>query len=428
MWSLDVWGKLSPSAFRLVLLQLMVLQNSSTVLVGRHSRSSVPESELYVVNHLILVTELAKLVIACCLEYSASDGRLLESLQMHVVGAPLDCLKIILPSLLYLVQNSLLYVALSNLSAPLFQVTYQAKLLTTALVSVVLLQRRYSIKQWVCLAALGVGVAIVVLEESESKDSNGGADSNGQSLFVGLVSVSIACLSSALAGVYIEMVLKNVTPAKAKVGDVHASESAAPSPVVESVEATPPSLWMRNIQMAFFSVCIAILQGSSLSTKDKAKPFLHGFTFWVWILVVLQAGGGLLVAAVIKYADNVLKGLATGVSVVLATVCSMILFHTPLTLQFALGAVLILISVYWFSNDLPPSLLQFISFFCPSTITAPTVKVASILDGRPPHSSEKKDDDYDNQIGDIEMQKSDSDSFQLKPLLQGGGGRAVRRQ
>lgn len=427
-----MWIFSDPSSFRFLLLAAMVLQNSSTVLVGRHSRASVPESELYVVNHLILVTELAKWILSCWLEHKASGGKLVKSIQTHVVGNPVDCLKIILPSLLYLVQNSLLYVALSNLSAPLFQVTYQAKLLTTALVSVVLLQRRYSVKQWICLTALGIGVAVVVLAETDASkktsSSKNSIASSGQSLFVGLISVSIACLSSALAGVYIEMVLKNVTPTKAKTGDIQSSSSSSSSLTSntaeintsnnadassdETIEIAPPSLWMRNMQMAFFSVCIAILQGTSLSAKDKAKPFLHGFTFWVWLLVALQAGGGLLVAAVIKYADNVLKGLATGVSVVLATVCSMFLFHTPLTLQFTMGALLILISVYWFSNDLPQSLLHSISYICPTNIAAPTVKVASMLEGRHPHSSEKKDDDYD-----IEMQKSnDSGLYQMKPL------------
>jgi solute carrier family 35 (UDP-sugar transporter), member A1/2/3 len=53
-----------------------------------------------------------------------------------------------------------------------------------------------------------------------------------------------------------------------------------------------------------------------------------------------------------QYADNVLKGLATGVSVVFATALSTILFHTPLTPQFSLGAFLILISVYVFSNPI----------------------------------------------------------------------------
>jgi UDP-sugar transporter A1/2/3 len=61
----------------------------------------------------------------------------------------------------------------------------------------------------------------------------------------------------------------------------------------------------------------------------------------------------MLVAAVIKYADNVLKGMATGVSVVTATFFSTFLFGTTLSGQFALGAGIILVSVYLFSNDMP---------------------------------------------------------------------------
>jgi len=94
--------------------------------------------------------------------------------------------------------------------------------------------------------------------------------------------------------------------------------------------------------MALFSAVIALIQAAYLSEQDEKKPFMHGFTFWVWMIVIFQAGGGLLVAAVIKYGDNVLKGLATGVSVVVATFCTMILFKTALSIQFAFGAVMIL--------------------------------------------------------------------------------------
>ena len=66
--------------------------------------------------------------------------------------------------------------------------------------------------------------------------------------------------------------------------------------------------------------------------------------------IALQAGGGLLVAAIIKYADNVLKGLATGVAVAFSTLCSTALFGTPLTVQFMFGATVILSSVYMFST------------------------------------------------------------------------------
>jgi len=356
-------GAMSSSTFRFLLLVMMVLQNSSTVLVGRHTRAGVANVEdLYVVNHLIMVCEGMKFLLACVLEHFHTNGNLLRSVKENVLDRPVDALKIVIPSLLYLVQNSLLYVALSNLSAPLFQVTYQCKLLTTALVSVVMLNRRYSPKQWVCLFLLGVGVAVVVLGESdqqkrlkeaadaaetvEMKDAAAAAapiaaeEEDGslpaQSLFVGLLAVSVACLSSALAGVYFEKVLKKPT--------TETGTGKARAPV---------SLWMRNIQMAFFSVCIALVQFLNLDGDDGSKKFMHGFTGWVYCLVMLQAGGGLLVAAVIKYADNVLKGLATGVSVVVATLASMVLFGTPLSGQFVSGAVLILGSVFFFSNNLP---------------------------------------------------------------------------
>lgn len=326
------------NTFRLILLGLMVLQNSSVVLIGRYTRDSQVAEDLYVVNHLILVCEAIKFFLSCILEYNVTNGQLLKSMKENIIDVPLDALKILIPSLLYLFQNTLLYVALSNLSAPLFQVTYQSKLLTTALVSVVMLQRRYSVKQWLCLTSLGMGVAVVVLGATEKKDDD--PEKPGQSLVTGLIAVTIACLSSALAGVYFEKVLKKTTTAEG--GQIK----------------KPVSLWMRNIQMAFFSVCIAYIRHAGsmgLSEAEMAKPFMHGFTSWVWAVAVLQAGGGLLVAAVIKYADNVLKGLATGVSVVTSTACSMLLFGTPLTMQFLVGAIIILGSVFFFSNDIPGS-------------------------------------------------------------------------
>ncbi len=292
-----------------------------------------------------------QLVLAAALEHNGTNGQLVRSIKENIIDRPYDFLRILIPSLLYLVQNSLLYVAISNLTAPLFQVTYQCKLLTTAIVSVVMLQRRYSAKQWVCLTALGFGVAIVVLgarEENKGEKENKEEEvdaANAQNLLLGLSAVTVACLCSAFAGVYFEKVLKR--------------------PTSDGGEARAPvSMWMRNVQMAFFSICIALINmmretdrgytgESDEGNNPIVKPFMHGFTGWAYIVVMLQAGGGLLVAAVIKYADNVLKGMATGVSVVTATFFSTFLFGTTLSFQFALGAAIILVSVYLFSNDVP---------------------------------------------------------------------------
>eukprot|EP00978_Attheya_sp_CCMP212_P014168 scaffold36048_cov49-Attheya_sp.AAC.3 len=352
-------SKSSPTArFKVLLLLLMVLQNSSSVLVARHTRTNIPKDQLYVVNHLILMTEATKFVLACGLESRRTGGKLWQSLHMHIGQRPQDMVAIVIPSVLYVMQNSLVVVALSNLSAPLFQVAYQCKLLTTALVSCLLLGRRYSIQQWICLASLGLGVAIVVLGETTGTGTTITQTTANNNMILGLTAVMIGCISSAFAGVGLELVLKNkplvVAPQK---------DDESTSSFTTATEKEPASLWMRNIQMAGISVLIALIQNglshisrsnnsNGNSTNDVRKLFLHGFHGWVWVLVLLQAGGGMLVAAVIKYADNVLKGLATGVSVVVATAASMVLFHTPLTRPFIMGATLILASVYLFSNPI----------------------------------------------------------------------------
>ena len=144
-------------------------------------------------------------LLSCVLEFKGTNGNLMSSIQVHVLDRPEDALKILVPALLYLLQNTLLYVALSNLTAPIFQVVYQGKLVTTAVVSVLMLQRKYSFQQWVCLVVLSLGVAVVVLGEKGGNDSNNGGSQN---LFIGLASVTTACFSSALAGVYFEYVVK----------------------------------------------------------------------------------------------------------------------------------------------------------------------------------------------------------------------------
>jgi solute carrier family 35 (UDP-sugar transporter), member A1/2/3 len=242
------------------------------------------------------------------------------------VRKPLEALRVAPPALLYLVQNNILFVALKNLKAPVFQVTYQSKLVTTALVSVVLLGRKYHGVQWLALVLLGVGVAVVVLGEAGEAPKEASEEASDQSIPLGLIAVSVACLSSAFAGVYFEKVLKGSTT----------------------------SLWMRNVQLAFISVCLSLAQtavlGSSENAQGNQRAFLEGFDGVAWTLVCLQAFGGLLVAAIVKYADNVVKGLATGVSVVFATTLSVLFLGTALTINFVVGAVVILASVWVFSN------------------------------------------------------------------------------
>jgi len=312
----------------LLLLTLVTIENSN-VLLTRFIRSSAEADQLFKISDMMLVTELCKVLLATLLELWHSQGRLTASLCWNNLLS-YQSLLVALPAVLYFVQNSLFYVALTNLPAPIFQVLYQMKLLTTALVSVLLLTRRYSSLQWLSLCSLTFGTVLAVTFHNTSSDD--GAKPNA---LIGIFAVIIACFCSAFAGVGFEKLLKQ--------------DSTSGS----------PSLWMRNIQLGTFSVLFATLQlihSNYFNNQQKdsnPKPFLFGFSILVWMLVFLRASCGILVAIIIKHMDNVVKSITSCVSVLAGCLISMFLLGDVLDWKFWLGAGIVAISSYSFSQPPP---------------------------------------------------------------------------
>jgi UDP-sugar transporter A1/2/3 len=89
---------------------------------------------MYASSTAVVMMEATKLL--CCLIVIAVQtgglGGLRAGLYDEVIAVPSEVLKLSVPSLLYTLQNNLLYFALSHLDAATFQVGYQVKILTTA--------------------------------------------------------------------------------------------------------------------------------------------------------------------------------------------------------------------------------------------------------------------------------------------------------
>jgi UDP-sugar transporter A1/2/3 len=75
---------------------------------------------------------------------------------------------------------------------------------------------------------------------------------------------------------------------------------------------------------------------------------------FITYVVVLQAGGGLIVAMVVKYADNILKGFATSLAIVVSCIASVIFFEFQVTTQFCLGTFLVIISIFLYGHQPTP--------------------------------------------------------------------------
>ncbi|XP_056277604.1 solute carrier family 35 member A3b isoform X1 [Pseudoliparis swirei] len=319
----------SPHSFRLKYLSLgvLVLQTTSLVLTMRYSRTLKEDGPLYLASSAVVSAELLKILVCTLLVFKENNFSM-RLLKEEIVNKPVETLKLAIPAGIYTLQNNLLYVALSNLDAATYQVTYQLKILTTALFSVSMLGKRLGLYQWLSLLFLMAGVTLVQWPTESEGDTEQLILSAG-SQFVGLMAVLMACVSSGFAGVYFEKILKE----------------------------TKQSVWVRNIQLGLFSFVFGFV-GMIVYDGEMVRELgmFQGYNAVTCTVVALQALGGLVIAVVIKYADNILKGFATSLSIIVSTLISYFLLEdfNP-TGVFFLGAVLVIAATFLYSNECKPA-------------------------------------------------------------------------
>nr|CAG32019.1 hypothetical protein RCJMB04_16b11 [Gallus gallus] len=239
-------------------LGILVFQTTSLVLTMRYSRTLKEEGPRYLSSTAVVLAELLKILSCVLLVYKDSKCNLRtlnRVLHDEILNKPMETLKLAIPSGIYTLQNNLLYVALSNLDAATYQVTYQLKILTTALFSVSMLSKKLGIYQWLSLVILMTGVAFV--QWPSDSQATAAKEHSAGSQFVGLMAVLIACFSSGFAGVYFEKILKE----------------------------TKQSVWIRNIQLGFFGsifglMGVYIYDGEQLSEDG----FFQGYNKLTWIV------------------------------------------------------------------------------------------------------------------------------------------------
>jgi len=67
------------------------------------------------------------------------------------------------------------------------------------------------------------------------------------------------------------------------------------------------------------------------------------------LVIICQAAGGLIIAVVVKYADNIIKGFGSAISIILSSIMSIFLFNYNPSLKFVLGTALVIIAVFFYS-------------------------------------------------------------------------------
>jgi len=139
--------------------------------------------------------------------------------------------------------------------------------------------------------------------------------------------VLAACCTSGFASVYLEKLLKQ----------------------------TDASIWLRNVQLGLFGSASALLVCLSQDgDRILQDGFMQGYSFRVLCVVLTNALGGLLCAAVLKYADNILRCFSTALSIIFTCILSSVALreYEP-DLRFVVGATLAVAATFLYSLGLP---------------------------------------------------------------------------
>lgn len=121
------------SSYKHLSLIILIVQNTALVLVMRYSRTVTVDGVKYLPTTAVVLTELLKLTVCVIMVFfeagwSLSHG--LSLLYVEIIAKKTETVKVSIPSVLYTIQNNLLYLALTYLDAATFQVSRRCRIST----------------------------------------------------------------------------------------------------------------------------------------------------------------------------------------------------------------------------------------------------------------------------------------------------------
>ncbi|KZF24915.1 udp-galactose transporter [Xylona heveae TC161] len=347
----------------------LAVQNAAVIMFVRYSRTMPPVGgQRYFSSTAVFLTEMIK--FALCLTIALYDvSRNLPptssvlSLFKVLSGAVFtgDSWKLAIPAIIFTLQNSLQYIALSHLDAPTAQITYQLKLAFTAIFGILAFRKPLSLRNWAMLGLLMLGVAVTYIPSADPTGFSFAKEVHARrSITKSLArdTVDFTKRSATYEGIQEDEGLEH-PPVYASLGLLAALGSCCLSGlagvILERIfkdSKSPSSLWVRNIQLSFYSLFPALFIGVIfIDGEEVAKVgVFQGYNWVVWTTIGLQALGGVLVAICVFYADNLAKTTATSISVILTIVASVLFFDFPVTTKLLVGAILSVIAANLFKG------------------------------------------------------------------------------
>lgn len=233
------------------------------------------------------------------------------------------------PALLNALESNLNYVVLRYLDAATVSVLWNLKILLTAVLFRYVLKHPLSELHKLAIVLLVLGVLTsqsdrfrsysVVAQKTERDD-------HSQHVLLGLFLALVGVTLSSCTSVFAEWTFKR--------------------------QSDCPFLW-QSLQMYGFGVLfnalgLLLVDGELLLSGG----FFHGYSGWTVAVVVVNSIGGIFMACILKYLDNIACVYSHSMAMMFTTFLSMLFFAFSPSLEFGCGLGVLIISMYLYHHPL----------------------------------------------------------------------------
>ncbi|KAE9043516.1 hypothetical protein PR003_g3466 [Phytophthora rubi] len=293
----------------LMLVAAVFLCSGNLCIIASKVDGLVPYSSV-TVTFLIEVAKLSVMLVAIVV----TDTPIPEHFQLRTLGY------YAVPALLNALESNLNYVVLRYLDAATVSVLWNLKILLTAVLF------RYVLKNPLSeLHKLAIGLLVLgVLTSQSDRFKQLGSDTS-QHVTLGLALALVGVTLSSCASVFAEWTLKR--------------------------QADCAFLWQSLLMYGFgvlFNAVGLLVDGETLIHRG----FFHGYSGWTVAVVLVNSVGGIFMACILKYLDNIACVYSHSMAMMLTTLLSMMFLAFSPSLEFACGLGVLVISMYLYHHPL----------------------------------------------------------------------------
>ncbi|KAL7618118.1 hypothetical protein Lser_V15G02654 [Lactuca serriola] len=269
------------------------------------------------------LTEIAKVIFALVmLLIQARNQKIGEkpllSFSTFVQSARNNML-LAVPALLYAINNYLKFIMQLYFNPATVKMLSNLKVLVIAILLKIIMKRQFSIIQCEALALLLIGISINQMQALPEGSSR--------------MDVPLEM------GAYIYTFIFVTVPSLASVFNEYALKSQYDT-----------SIYLQNLFLYGYGAIFNFLGilGTVVIKGPESFDILHGHSKATMLLIINNAGQGILSSFFFKYADTILKKYSSTVATIFTGFASAALFGHTLTINFMLGISIVFISMHQF--------------------------------------------------------------------------------